>query len=45
MKDSLDQTDDVMEGNALLNELKERMVAEEDTDEGRGVTYVFRSAE
>jgi len=28
MKDSLDQTDDVMEGNALLNELKERMVEE-----------------
>ena len=45
MKEDRQDEDDVMEGNTLLELLKQNMQEAEDEDEGRGKTYVFKNNE
>ena len=45
MKEDRQDEDDVMEGNTLLELLKQNMQEADDEEEGRGKTYVFKNNE
>jgi len=45
MKEDMHDEEDVMEGSVLLELLKQNMELQEDTEEGRGATWVFKNSE